>query len=269
MSQDKPSQIYTTTKVATSTPSPMPPLIPDPSILGASFDQLLSQRGVRMIHSRAMPCPNIRTVDDSAHQPNCEFCDGNGFLHYDEREIWGTFGGNSIQKVFETHGVWEVGSAIVTMPTEYPNGEEADFQTYDRLFIPDFTMRLWELKEYEPREGRIQELRYPVQKVDRAVSIVDGVQTIYQVGIDFNINSDGQIVWVSGKTPDYDSDTEHGEPISWSYYAQPVYFVVQTMRELRITQELSASGQKVARRLPQHILVKRDFLPGKAETIAT
>lgn len=219
-----------------------------------------------MIHSRAIPCPNVQTVDDNAHQPNCEFCDNNGFIHYDEREIVGTFGGNSIQKTFEAHGVWEIGSAVVTMPTEYPDGTEADFQTYDRLFIPDFTVRLWEVKEYEPRPGDVQALRYPVQKVDIATSIVNGVQKYYQVGIDFNLNSEGEIVWISGREPGYNAATGHGEAISWAFYAQPVYFVVQTLRELRITQELR-NGQKTARRLPQNILVKRDFLPGKAETV--
>lgn len=264
---DKPSQPYPTTTVATSVPSPLPPLIPDPSILGQAFDQLLNQRGIRMLHSKAMPCPNLQSVDTNAHDPNCEFCDNNGFIHYDEKEIWGTFAGNSIQKVFEAHGVWEIGSAVVTMPTEYQDGVEADFQTYDRLFIPDFTVRLWEEKAYEPRPGNIQELRYPIQKVDRAVSIVDGQLKIYELGVQFNLDSEGRIVWVNGQEPKYDADTQLGEVISWSFYAQPVYYVVQTLRELRITQELTNAG-KVAKRLPQQILVKRDFLPGRAETVA-
>ncbi len=266
MAQDKPSQIWPT-NTPTSTPSQMPPLLPDPSILGVSFDQLLNNRGIRMLHSKAAPCPNIQTVDDNAHQPNCPFCDNNGFLHYDEKEIWATFGGNSIQKTFEAHGVWEIGMATVTAPTEYPDGSEADFNTYDRLRIPDYTVRMWELKEYEPRSGNIQVLRYPVQKVDYATAIVDNVQVFYTVGVDFNIDVDGNIVWIEGRQPYYNPDTQHGTPITWSFYAEPVYYVVQTLRELRITQEL-IQGEKVARRLPQNILVKRDFLPGRAETIA-
>jgi hypothetical protein len=265
MAQDKPTQVYPTV-TSTSTPSPMPPLIPDPSIFGASFDQLLTNRGIRMLHSKAAPCPNIQTVDDNAHQPNCPFCDNNGFIHYDEKEIWATFGGNSIQKTFEAHGVWEIGMATVTAPTEYPDGTEADFNTYDRLRIPDFTVRLWELKEYEPRPENKQSLRYPIQKVDFASAIVDGEQVFYVAGTDFNIDSDGDIVWVEGKQPSYDLATGHGTPITWVFYAEPVYYVVQTLRELRITQELT-QGEKVARRLPQSILVKRDFLPGRAETI--
>lgn len=262
---DKPSQVYP--KTPNSTLPQMPPLIPDPSILGQSFDQLLSQRGVRMIHAKVIPCPNLNAVDNSSHTPNCPFCDDDGFIYYDEKEIWGTFGGNSIQKTFEAHGVWETGTATVTCPTEYPDGTEADFNTYDRLIIPDFTVRLWELKEYEARPDGCQTLRYPVQKVDYAMSVVNGAQKLYQVGVDFEINSDGDIHWIPGQEPFYDTTTGRGEPISWSFYAVPVYIVVQTLRELRITQELSNNGQKVARRLPQSILVKRDFFPGKGETV--
>ena len=265
MAQDKPSQIYPT-KTPTSTPSQMPPLIPDPSIFGVSFDQLLNARGIRMLHSKAAPCPNIQTVDDNAHEPNCPYCDNNGFIHYDEKEIWATFGGNSIQKTFEAHGVWEIAMATVTAPTEYPDGTEADFNTYDRLRIPDFTVRMWELKEYEPRPGNIQALRYPIQKVDYATAIVDGAQVFYTVGVDFNLGANGEIVWIDGRQPAYNATTGHGQPITWVFYAEPVYYVVQTLRELRITQEL-VQGEKVARRLPQSILVKRDFLPGKTETI--
>lgn len=264
MAEDKPKQIYP--PFPTNTPSQMPPLLPDPSIFGINFDQLLSNRGIRMMHSKAAPCPNIQTVDDNAHQPNCPFCDNNGFIHYDEKEIWATFGGNSIQKTFEAHGVWEIGMATVTAPTEYPDGTEADFNTYDRLRIPDFTVRMWEIKEYEPRPGNIQELRYPVEKIDYATAIVDGEQVFFVKDTDFTINDDGAIVWIEGRQPDYNESTGHGTPITWVFYAEPVYYVVQTLRELRITQELEA-GQKVAKRLPQSILVKRDFLPGKAETI--
>ena len=71
---------------------------------------------------------------------------------------------------------------------------------------------------------------------------------------------------VDGRQPSFDAQTGHGEVITWSFYANPVYLVVQTLRELRITQEF-VNGQKVARRLPQQLLVRRDFLPTAAETI--
>lgn len=253
----------------TSTPSEMPMWQPDVSINSNNFDQLLSQRGVRMIHEKATPCPNILTLDSNAHEPNCSFCDNNGFLFYTKEEIYGVFSGNSIQKTFEAHGVWEIGTAVVTMPTHYPDGREADFNGFDRLVIPDFTVRLWELKEYEPRPGNVQELRYPVRSVDYVSSISrDGkTEKRYVQGVNFNINSDGEIVWIDGKQPNYDPQTGHGEVLTWSFYAAPVYLVVQVLRELRVTQELSARGQKTPRKLPQQVLCKRDFLPTASETI--
>lgn len=269
MSMDKPGQIYPPpAQSITSTPSPMPIYLPDPSIKGVSFDQLLNQRGIRFMHSKAVPCPNILTVDNNAHNPDCEFCDDSGILYYGDTEMWGVFSGNSIEKTFEAHGVWEVGTAVVTFPTEDAAGNQIDFNTYDKLVIPDFTVRMWEMKEYEPRTGSAQELRYPIEKVEYASSIRNGVQRFFVQDTDFNIDPQGQIVWISGKEPFYDPSTGHGEVIIWSFYAHPVYVVVQSLRELRITQEL-VNGQKVSRRLPQQVLVRRDFMVGPGEKLAT
>jgi hypothetical protein len=250
----------------TSTQSPMPMFLPDPSIKGVSFDQLLSQRGVRFVHHKAIPCMNVKSTDFMAHQPDCPYCDDSGIIYYQSQEIWGVFSGNSIEKTFEAHGVWEVGTAVVTLPTTYPDGTQADFNTYDRLEIPDYTVRLYELKGYEPRPGDIQDLRYPIQKVEYASSITDSVQKFYYPGIDFNIDVNGAIVWVSGRQPAYDVNLERGEVIGWAYFANPVYIVLQSLRELRVTQEM-INGVKTAIRLPQQILIRRDFMVGSGEKI--
>ena len=264
MSMDKPNKPYSGAPptAVTSVQSPMPQWIQDPSIRGASFDQLLNQRGVRMIHHKAIPCMNVKSTDFQAHRPDCEFCDDSGILYYDSKEIWGVFSGNSIEKTFEAHGVWEVGTAVVTFPTEYAEGDQADFNSYDRLELPDLQTRLWELKEYEPRVGNIQRLRYPVTHVEFASSISDGVQKFYYPIIDFNIDGNGDIAWVAGKEPWYDSSRDVGETIAWAYFAKPVYIVVQSLRELRVTQEM-VNGVKQIRRLPQQVLIRRDSWLGQ------
>ena len=268
MSMDKPDKTYPTAPATsiTSTNSPMPLYLPDPSIKGVSFDQLLNQRGIRFIHHKAIPCMNIESTNFQAHVPDCEFCDDSGIIYYQQVECWGIFQGNSIEKTFEAHGVWEVGTAVVTFPVEYPDGTQADFNTFDKLEVPDFTVRLWELKGYEPRPGGKQSLRYPIQKVEYASSITDGVQKFWMPGVDFNITPEGDIEWLPGKEPSYNEALERGEVIGWAYFAHPVYIVVQSLRELRITQEL-VNGVKTARRLPQQILVKRDFMVGSGEKI--
>lgn len=263
---DKPSKTYASPALATtSTPSIFPPQIPDPSLRGIGFDQLLAQRGIRMIHRRAIPCFNISDLDQNTHNPTCSVCDGSGIYYYREKEIYGIFHSNSLEKMFEHHGVWEVGSAVVTLPTEYPDGEEADFNMFDQLVIPDFTSRMWELKEFVPTDDLIQQVRYPIQKIDFIASAANSTVTEYEVGTDLTLTDDGKIQWVDGHEPSYDNVNERGDVFVVSYYANPVYTVLQHMRELRITQELQADGTKMAKRLPQQILVRRDFMRNGAE----
>lgn len=246
----------------TSYPSNLPLFIPDPSIKGISFDQLIQNRGVKFIHKKAAPCPNIETVFDNSHNPNCPICD-DGLLFYTEKEIWGVFYSNSLEKNFEYQGIWEVGSAVVTLPTQYPDGTPAEFNTYDQLVITDFQVRMWELKEYRPTANRQQEFRYPVFDIEYVASAVNDVLVVYQKGVHFNI-ADGNIEWVNGQTPYFNVADNKGDVYVIQYYANPVYNVLQHLRELRITQELNLQGQKVPKRLPQQVLVKRDFLRNKS-----
>jgi hypothetical protein len=242
----------------TSAPSPMPLFIPDPSLKGVSFDQLLQNRGVKFYHRKKTPCPNIETVFDNSHSPNCPLCT-NGLITYSEKEIWGVFYSNSLEKNFEYQGLWEIGSAVVTLPTEYPDGTQAEFNTFDQLVIPDFKVRMWELKEYKPTTNRQQILRYPILDVEFVASAVNNALVQYTKGVDFNIVNNN-IEWVSGREPLYNIGQSKGDVYVVQYYAAPVYNVLQHLRELRITQELNLQGQKVGKRLPVQVLVRRDFL---------
>ena len=263
MSMDKPTHVYPS--APTSMPSFMPMQIPDPSIKGLSFDQLVNQRGIRFIHRLAIPCMNINDLDQNTHDPKCVVCDGSGIYYYREKEIYGLFYSNSLQKMFEHHGVWEVGSAVCTLPTEYADGTQAEFNTYDQLMIPDFTVRMYELKEFVPNISLTQQVRYPIQKIDFIASAANNVVKEYVLGVDYTLTVDGKIKWVSGKQPSYNNTIERGDVYVVSYFANPVYTVLQHMRELRITQEMDASGNKVAKRLSQQIIVRRDYLRNSPE----
>lgn len=263
MSIKKPDQILPNTP--TSTPSPMPLRIPDPAFRGESHDQILQNRGIRFLHKKATPCPNMNRLDDDSHDPQCPFCDNSTWLFYDEKQITGSFMSNSLEKIFERMGIWEIGSALVSVPTQYDDGTEADFNTFDQLIVLDYEVRMWELKEYEPTTGNKQKLRYPINHIEYAAVISNGILRVLEEGVDFNI-VDGMIEWVAGKQPSYNNTTEAGDVVTFSYFANPVYNIVQTLRELRVTQEM-VDGQKQARRLPQQLLVKRDFLPTGADKV--
>lgn len=260
-SLDKPNKPYT--NPPNSYQSPMPMHIPDISIRGESWDQLAENRGIRFIHKVAAPCPNMKRLVDNNHQPDCPFCDGSQILYVQEKEIFGTFTNNQLEKMFEVQGVWEIGTAVITFPTEYADGTQADFNVFDKLECPDFQIRLSDLKEYDNTSTGT---KYPIINVCDLSSVVNGSLKKYIQGVDFNVVN-GVIQWVAGKQPAYNTIEEMGEVLSITYSANPVYNVLQTLHEIRATQQM-VNGQKVAKRLPQQVLVKRDFLfkPDNAET---
>lgn len=254
MAVDKPSQQYPISPG--SFQSMMPLILPDPSIQGAAFDQLLQNRGIRFTHKIAAPCPNMISLSDNNHDPECPFCDQSQILYVEEKEIWGVLSGNTLEKLYEIQGVWEVGTAVITFPVEYADGIQADFNVFDQLLCPDFQVRLSDLKEYDG--SGVTSLRYPIANVVNITGITGGVKTIFVQGTDFTIVG-GNINWIAGEEPSYNSIEELGEVLSITYNANPVYNVLQSLHELRVTQEL-INGVKVAKRLPQQVLVKRDFL---------
>jgi hypothetical protein len=240
-------------------PSYFPTFIHDPSVKRDAFNELIQNRGIRFIHSKAYPCSNMKNLGDNNHDPLCPHCDGSGILYYDAREIFGAFSSNSIERQFEKQGAWELGTVVATFPTEYPDGVEADFSMFDKLEVTDFTVRLWELKEYETRTDLKQQLRYPIVKTSRVEAVNNSTRKEYLEGTDFNIE-DGMIKWVSGRTP------PEGQVYSVNYYCKPVYVVLNPLRELRITQEL-VDGQKVARRMPQQVVLRRDYFVNGPEKL--
>jgi hypothetical protein len=256
-SMDKPTQTIPNT--TTSTPPPYPNQIIDPSMQGANFNQLIQNRGIRFEHSRAISCPNIVDLEDNNHLPNCELCDNSGIIYYSPKEIIGAFLGNSMEKTFEYNGVWETGTAVVTFPTEYSDGILAEFAMYDRLKILDYTVRLFEKKEYKVTTSDLQQLRYPIQKIEYLIAVINGVIVEYVLGTNFTLDS-GKIKWVTGFTPPV------GQVLSISYYANPYYIVLNPLRELRVTQQM-INGQKTTIRLPQQIVIKRDYFLNKNDAI--
>lgn len=256
MALDKPSQSY---PKSTGSFQPMMPIIlPDPSIKGAAFDELLNNRGIRFIHRIAAPCPNMTSLSDNNHNPDCTFCDQSQILYVSEKEIIGVLSSNTLEKLFEIQGVWDVGTAAITFPAEYADGEQADFNVFDQLLCPDFQIRLSELKEYDGDDNLVTQTKYPIQKVVNITSTHGNVLKLYKEGEDFDL-VDGDIHWIAGREPSYNDIECIGEVISVTYTANPAYNVIQTLHELRVTQEL-VNGVKTARRLPQQVLVRRDFL---------
>ena len=237
-------------------PSFFPNVMPQPTIKSKTLNEIIENRGVRFIHSKAYPCSNMKTLEDNNHDVLCPHCDGGGILYYEPKEIFGLFSSNSVERQYERQGAYELGTVMVTVPTEYPDGTEADFSSFDRMELIDFSVRLWELKEYRPTDNG-QQFRYPILKTSRVETVTASARREFIEGQDFNILN-GKMVWVANRSPNFDPATDNGQVYSVNYYCKPIYIVVNPLRELRITQELE-NGQRTVKRLPQQLVLRRDF----------
>jgi hypothetical protein len=236
--------------------------LPEPQFDGASFDEFIRSKGLRWRHLQSSFCPNISDLESHVHDPNCRICD-NGYIFYGQDEIFGIMEQNKLERFWEIQGLWDAGAAVATFISylDGPNGEQSqgkmvDFMVGDKLVCLDYTFRWTELVENSPTG--IDRLRYPAITVE----FLRDAWTIYCRGVDFEITPDGMISWLStGKRPAYQTARSRGGIYTIVYTAHPVFFVEQIIHEIRATKgEDRVTGNVQAIRLPQQLLIRRDFM---------
>lgn len=226
------------------------------------FEQLISAHGIRMIHQKPLPCPNQQTLNGGDHDPNCSRC-YNGFLYYGQTEFIGAFMGNSINRQFGMNGTWDLDQAQIVVPSKDKNGAEMDFQFFDQIQIPDFTVRYYQ--RVQASQTGIDRLHFPAAKIDKVIGS-DGTE--YRVGVDCQVDERGWVKWISGgKRPGFDlsiddgTTTGGGEIYSINYYTRPSFTVISLPHQIRGTQSLDENGNSVQARFPQLVVVRKDFIP--------
>jgi hypothetical protein len=238
-----------------------PDNLPDPSLDPKAFEDLIKNRGIRWKHEKATPCPNVSDIEQQMHDPNCRICE-NGMLFYGSSEIHGIFSNNKLERMYEVIGIWDVGQAIVTF-SAYMDGQDGtpgmgtaiDMQHWDKLTCLDYEFRWQERIEHSPTG--VDRLRYPALQIE----FVATKSKKYFADTHFQINADGNVQWISQEQPSYDQLNQRGEIYTISYTAQPVFYVIQLLHEIRATKAIDhATGLNKAVRLPQQVLIMRDYL---------
>lgn len=238
-----------------SSPSMVPGILPDISLQDVHFSELVKNRGLKFKHSKGVPCPNVRDINelihlDHCHHPKC----WNGMLQIDERECWGFFNNDQLNKLYEIQGEYDENIAIITMSATYEDGTEADFHHFDRLVMEEYSKRTYELIEHNP--SGVDRLKYYALDVHS----LQTPDKEFQKDVDFTVDN-GRIKWISNNRPGYDQALNRGQIYTIGYYVRPIYYVHHVMKELRATQVYDqATGEKVAVRLPQHLYVIREVM---------
>lgn len=239
-----------------------PDILPDVQLDPVAFDEMVKNRGIRWCHQKSAICPNVDNIDNQQHDPNCRECE-NGHIYFGDVLVSGILSNNTLQRMYEVQGAWDVGEAVVTFSAYQDSkdgtpgaGDPIDVQHFDRLTAVDHEFRWQELIEFNPLG--IQRTRYPIL----AIELLRTKDQIFQIDRDFVITSDKRLKWTkNGRRPKYDQSVSKGEPVSIVYAARPVFIVVQLLHEIRATRaDNPMTGATTATRLPQQVLIRRDYL---------
>jgi hypothetical protein len=222
-----------------------------------AFDDLIRAHGIKMYHSRSIPCPNIRDIYANDHDPNCPLCVQQR-VYYARKELTGAILGNSLAKQFLPNGTFDFDQATVVLPSKYTDGTELDAQVFDRLeVIGGITVRYYQRVEHS--QTGVDRLHFPALSIDYVMGS-DGAT--YQPGIDVIVTPSGELQWISARRPGYDTVLEKGRVYSVNYYTKPVLTIVNLPHQLRVTQTQTAEGA-VQERFSQLAVVRKDFFPAQ------
>lgn len=225
------------------------------------FNALIAQRGARLYHEKAVPCPNyIGALSSQQHDMACTICE-NSMIHYDGRELKGYFSTNEMVRNYLKGGFWEEGSAMLTVPSYYPTSvdDQVYISYYDRFTLLDYEDRFYEV--LHKQDGNVDRLRYSAIKVE----FIRTKKKAYEQDRDFSIDGGGNILWLTNNRPGKDLSTDLGEIFTISYFHRPVYRAIRMIHEGRFTQTTYRQTDRTPVRLPQQMLVKKDFIITKRD----
>jgi len=219
------------------------------------FQQFIDSQGIRMIHARPVPCPNVTDLGGETHGPSCNQC-YNGFYYYAKTEFTGAFMADSLERKFTQSGTWDMDQTTIIVPTLDSKGIILDVNYFDQIILPDYSVRYYERVEHS--QSGLDRLHFPAVSVD--FLIARGGET-FRPGVDFVVH-EGSIKWLTSNRPGYNASIQRGVIYSVNYYTRPHFTVLQLPHSLRTAQTLSSAGQpNVEARFPQLAICRKDFVP--------
>lgn len=226
------------------------------------IDNAIYQRGVRMIHMTAMPCPVGRlSLTDSTHRPHADHagCQG-GFIYTNVGVVTCLFSSNSRRMNWTDQGMADGDTVSITLPRFYDNTNiQVKAMPFDRLYLAEESISVvqWELAEYS--DLGVDALKFPVVYVE---SLIDWRGEYYKQDVDFTVKN-GKIHWGS-RAPGINPDTGLGGVYSVRYAYHPFYIIDSIGHEIRVATQV-VNGQKIAVPMPYQISVVRENVARNAD----
>lgn len=224
------------------------------------FDAAVAEKGVRLIHWRAMRCPvgMVDLRDNRRPLHDHEGC-SNGYIYTKAGSVVSLFTGNSQNMKPSEAGILDGAIAMVTLPRHYEQEEgchddleEVQVAAFDRFFLDEdnITVTYWQL--FEAHASGSERLQFPVVAVQ---DLIDNKGKRYHVDDDFEITERGFIKWLPNRAP------EAGAPCAIRYTHQPFWYVDDHGHQIRVTRATDPqTGKHSTVRMHTQLRLSREFV---------
>lgn len=230
-----------------------------------AFDNFVRSQGVRMIHYRAIPDPRgMISRGDNRDVQNLKPVGSDGYIYKESGVFIGTLTSNSNSVNPADLGDISNSVAYMTLPRHYEGTEEDIIvEPFDKFYLRDIEVKVSVSQFMESNKEGVDRLNYPAVKVK---DLIDANGVEYKQGENFNLNDDGQIVWVGQKRPGWNVEAGRGVVYSIRYLYTPFFVVDRLLHEIRVTQVTDLATQdRRLERAPYQVQLLREnvFLENK------
>ncbi len=152
-----------------------------------AFDRLINQKGVMARIYRTLYCPNVKSVDGAEHEIDCTLCNGSGFIDVDPICCHVYIQTQDLHELPNIEGFLDGNTISVT----FPAGVEVQYFT--KIELHDFT-DVFPQRVLRKRGTLVDILKYPACRVN---VLLDRNNVRYHQGIDFILDANGNVKWLS------------------------------------------------------------------------
>jgi hypothetical protein len=207
-----------------------------------AFDNEIYQKGIRVKIYRTTYCPNVKSIDAAEHQIDCTLCHGSGYVDMDPIESYAFIQNQSLEKTMLEQGQLDGNTVTFTFLTGIEN------QYFTKIDVCDFTENYFQ-RVLRGTGTQTDVLKYHACRVN---SIMDQAGGRYYQGVDFNIDPNGNIIWLARKPADNTIYSIH-------YEMHVQYRLVKAMHVARFTQ-WRTKGQIEFIKMNEQWMAMKEFL---------
>lgn len=223
------------------------------------FLDAIKAHGLQFVHYRAMrnPVGLVDKYDSRRPNPDTPLA-VNGMYYIKAGVVTALCLGNTKEVKASDNGIVDASTAQFTPLSEYEDtGKRVFLAPFDRLFLNDESVLVSRDELIEASITGIDRPKFPVVEV---LDCVDAKGIIYHQCEDFEIDSQGLIIW-KDKRPGQEVDSGKGVVYAIRYVYRPHWYVARMIHEIRIVQQENfMTGQKFMAQAPQSALIQREYV---------